>query len=540
MINFSRLGKCLVFRSACKFRLASMALAVIPAGLFPSAGRAGIKDSTLTVAFDARPRSVDPRFVSTDANSQYLEPLLFLPLFGFTEAGAPQGVLAEKYTFSDPKTLVIKVREGIRFASGRDVTADDVVATYQFILGQQQGQLPASPRRGVFERVSSVTKTGAGEVQFSLSEPDVSLVSNLVVGILPREAVTLPPDSIFPDKGFESGPFRIETQSDGEWTLIRNEKYSGAPFGGAFPALQKIIFKIFPDNNTRYAALLKGDVELVQNGLDTDKVVEFINRRRVTHDVQLGVSDSTAVLGFNLKNKFLADVRVRKAIGHAIHREEILKFTLQGMGQIADSMFPSGHSYHFKNTNPLKYDPRESEILLSAAGYPDPDGFSGPKERASFSIKVPLNRERIAVAKAIAGQLKKVGLKVKVEVLEFNTFMKHLNDGNVQAWISPWTGYKDGDHLHFVFHSRRTPPNGANRGFYANSELDKLLDDAKSERDQVRRSELYQKAQAIIAVEHPYVFLWHRTGNVVTAKNVAGFKTFPDGRYTSLTNVRKR
>lgn len=519
--------------------LAGTALANTAVG--PGQTQSGALSRPLTVAFDARPRAVDPRFVSTDANSQYLEPLLFLPLFGFTEAGVPQGVIAESFRFVDPKNLIIKVREGIRFAMGRDVNADDVVATYNFILGLNQGQsqLPASPRRGVFMRVLSVTKTESGEVKFSLSEPDASLVSNLVVGILPKEAVGLPPEGVFSGQGFESGPFVLESFSDSNWIIRRNEKYSGAPFGGPFPSLPRVVFKIFPDNNTRYAALLKGDVDVVQNSLDTDKVAEFLEKRTLSHDVQLATSDTTAFLAFNLKNKLLADVRVRRAIGIAINREEILRFTLQGMGRVADSMFPPTHAFHFKNQRALKFNPRESQILLDAAGYPDPDG-NGPKERASFNIKVPLNRERIAVAKAIAGQLKKVGLKVKVEVLEFNTFMKHLNEGNVQSWIAPWTGYKDGDHLHFVFHSDRVPPKGANRGFYKNSELDKLLDTAKSESSLATRLRLYQRAQSIIADELPYVFLWHRLGHAVTRKDVSGFKIYPDGRYSSLTSTTKR
>ena len=203
-------------------------------------------------------------------------------------------------------------------------------------------------------------------------------------------------------------------------------------------------------------------------------------------------------------------------------------------------MFPPGHPFHFEDKSPPLFNLREAETLLDAAGLFDPDGSKGPKPRASFNIKVPLNRERIAVAKAIAGQLKKVGLKVAVEVLEFNTFMKHLNNGNVQSWIAPWTGYKDGDHLHFVFHSKRVPPHGANRGFYSNSKLDEILDAAKSESSFDARRALYSRAQSIIASDFPYVFLWHRIGHSILSKKFGGFKLYPDGRYASLTRVNRK
>lgn len=488
----------------------------------------------LRVGFDARPRSIDPRFVSTDANSQYIEPLLFLPLFGFNEDNTPRSILAESYQFLDSKSLVVRLRRGVKFALGREITADDVVSTYQFVLGQSGLKLPPSPRQGSFDRLDTVYRVSSHEIRFQLREPDASLLSNLVIGILPKEAINQQPDQIF-NQGFESGPFVFDHANDFEWSIKKNEKYSGLAELDPAPQLQRVAFKIFTDSQTRYAALIKGDIDLIQNSLDNDKVGEIIAKRADQFQVQLRTFDATAFLGFNFKNKFFSDVRVRRAIGLALNREEILRFTLQGMGQIANSMFPPDHAFSFKNKSPLSYNTREAELLLNAAGYPDPDGSQGPRHRAEFTLKVPLNRERIAVAKAIAGQLKKVGIKVKVEVLEYNTFLKHLNDGNIQAWIGNWTGYKDGDHLHFVFHSARVPPSGGNRGFYQNKELDRLLDQAKTERNTSERKTLYQKAQAILAEEIPYVFLWHRTGHVVSRQNVEGFKLYTDGRYSSLT-----
>lgn len=530
MSYFGRLSRVLGF--------SLLGLAPLWLGIQASMAQTPSSETALRIGFEARPRSVDPRFVATDANSQYLEPLLFLPLVGFSETGAPQEIVAESIKFMDPLTLVVKIREGIRFANGRSLDVEDVVATYQFILSGRPG-LPPSPRRGVFERVRAVEKLSGRELKFSLSETDVSLISNLVVGILPKEALGRPADEIS-GQGFESGPFLLAQAKDDEWVLQRNDKYTGAPFGGELPTLEKIFFKIFPDNNTRYAALLKGDLDLVQNSLDTDKVVEFKNKRSGDFDVQLRTADSTAFLAFNMKQKLFEDVRVRKAIALAINRAEILKFTLQGLGREANSMFPPENPFHYTDKSAPEFNLREAEILLDAAGLTDPDGPKGAKPRASFNIKVPLNRERIAVAKAIAGQLKKVGLKVAVEVLEFNTFMKHLNNGNVQTWIAPWTGYKDGDHLHFVFHSKRVPPHGANRGFYSNAQLDEILDKAKSEPSIEIRKALYTRAQSIIAADLPYVFLWHRVGHSVLSKKFTGFRLFPDGRYSSLTQVNRK
>ncbi|MBM3382432.1 MAG: ABC transporter substrate-binding protein [Betaproteobacteria bacterium] len=535
MFHFSWL-RAFVGRLCLSFLLAVLLLPHFRALAAPSI-QASLAE-TLRVGFETRPRSVDPRFVATDANSQYLEPLLHLPLVGFSESGEPQEIVAEKIQFTDPLTVVVKIRDGIRFAQGRSIDVDDVVATYKFVCFGALG-LPPSPRRGAFERVKNIEKVSPSEMRLVLSEPDASLISNLTVGILPKEALSRKPDDLV-GLGFESGPFLLKKAADDEWIIQRNGKYTGAPFGGMLPRVENVVFKILTDNNTRYAALLKGEIDLLQNSVDSDKVVEFQNRRAGEFEVQLKTSDSTAFLAFNFRHKLFQDVRVRRAIALAMNRAEILKFTLQGLGQEANSMFPPGHAFHFENKNSAEHNLREAELLLDLAGLKDSDGSAGPQPRATFNIKVPLNRERIAVAKAIAGQLKKVGLKVKVEVLEFNTFMKHLNNGNVQAWIAPWTGYKDGDHLHFVFHSKRTPPSGANRGFYSNAMLDELLDKAKSEASLEQRRRLYQEAQAIVSQELPYIFLWHRVGHVVHSRRVSGFRIFADGRYTSLTQVQVR
>jgi peptide/nickel transport system substrate-binding protein len=148
--------------------------------------------------------------------------------------------------------------------------------------------------------------------------------------------------------------------------------------------------------------------------------------------------------------------------------------------------------------------------------------------------------EAISIAKAVAGQLKRVGVDVQIESLEFQTFSKQLADGLVSAWIAPWTGYKDPDHLRFVFHSKQVPPFGGNRGFYASAKVDDLLEKGKNELDMGKRVPFYKEAQRLLSDDMPYVYLWYKLSHVVTAKGVEGFKPYADGRYVSLTEVTKK
>lgn len=502
---------------------------------WPQWALAATPADTLVVGFDNKPKSGDPRLIGTDANSQYLEELRFLPLVSFDDAGAVRMVAAEKITADGKLGVKVKIRKGITFANGRPLTADDVVANYQLQMTGRPG-LPPSPRKGAFESVKEIKKTASDEVVFVLKEPDAAFVVNLVVGILPKEALAAGPEDLV-GKGYESGPYVLEKATDTEWVLAKNPKYAAAPHGGAVPKLPRVVFKIIPDNNTRYAALVKGDLDLVQNTIDADKVMEIRKKEAARFDVTTRTSSSTTFLAFNFKEKAFQNPDVRKAIAKGINRDEILQYVLQGLGSKASSMFPPGLPYHAAIPE-IGYDPAGAMALLDKAGLKDPDG-KGPQARLKFTLKVPTNKERIAIAKAVAGQLKRVGVDMQIESLEFGTFSKQLSDGLVAAWIAPWTGYKDPDHLRFVFHTDQAPPVGGNRGFYSNKKVDTLLDNARAELDMAKRVPLYAEAQRLLSDDSPYVYLWYKLNHVVTAKNVKGYKLYSDGRYVSLAEVSK-
>lgn len=505
-------------------------------GFSPRACAATTPSDTLVIGFDAKPKSSDPRLIGTDANSQYLEELRFLGLVGFDVTGSPKMVLAEKIEPHGKLEWKVKLRKGVKFANGREITAEDVVATYQFII-QGAPSFPPSPRKGAYARVKEVKKIGPHEVQFILNGPDAPFVTNLVIGILPKEALAAGPDQLT-GKGYESGPFVLEKAADDAWVLAKNANYSAAVVGGKVPSLNKVTFRIITDNNTRYAALVKGDLDLVQNSLDADKVMEIQRSHKDKFNVATRTSTSTTFLGFNFKQPLFQKPQVRLALAKAINRDEILQYTLQGLGEKAAGMFPAGLPFHEKSLAPIEYDPAGAMKLLDEAGLKDPDG-KGPQPRARFTIKVPTNKERIAVAKAIAGQLKRVGLDVSIESLEFGTFTKQLSDGIVAAWIAPWTGYKDPDHLNFVFHTKQAPPLGANRGHYSNPKVDALFDKGREEMEMPKRLPHYSEAQKLLAADFPYVYLWFKSANVVMAKNVKGYTLYADGRYVSLSEVTK-
>lgn len=491
---------------------------------------------TLVVGWEAAPKSGDPRFVGGDANAQYAEELRFVPLLGSDEEGGIRYLAAESVTTQgDGTNWTVKLRKGLRFANGKEMTSDDVVATYQRVLSETVN--PPSPRRGNFAAVDKVEVASRYEVVFRLQRPVGNFLSTLVVGILPKEAASAAPEDVN-GKGYESGPYVAKVTSDTEWVLERNEKYAGNLPGIGKAKMKKVVFKVITDDGARYSALLKGDLDLVQNSMSPEHVIELQKNHNRKFNLTTLPQTNTTALAFNMKDSVFKKKEIREAIAKAIDCDEILKFVIQGLGVPAVGMFPRGYFYFDSTLNPAVYDPKESMAILDAAGFKDPDG-SGPVPRIRFTLKVDSSIARIAIAKAIAGQLKRVGLRMDIEVLERETFLDQLMNGNVAVWIQSWTGLKDPDILDSVFHSKKMPPVGSNFGFYSNPEVDKECDAGIRALDSNERREHYRKVQRIVDIEKPYVWLWHGLGFVATSKAVTGFKLYADGRYAGIVNVEK-
>jgi peptide/nickel transport system substrate-binding protein len=135
----------------------------------------------------------------------------------------------------------------------------------------------------------------------------------------------------------------------------------------------------------------------------------------------------------------------------------------------------------------------------------------------------------------IQQNLRVVGIELDVRIYEFATLFSDVIKGNFQMYVLQWTSgsLADPDILRRVFHSKQVPPEGFNRGHFSNPRVDALLDEASSSSDEVRRLELFQQVQRLLAVELPYISLWHRTNFIVAQQSLAGVRvsTLADLRF---------
>jgi peptide/nickel transport system substrate-binding protein len=182
-------------------------------------------------------------------------------------------------------------------------------------------------------------------------------------------------------------------------------------------------------------------------------------------------------------------------------------------------MFPEGHWARAANLPTYNYDVAKAKSLLDAAGHRDPDG-DGPKMRFTLTYKTSTDVEANQQAEIIQQMLKLVGVGVEIQSNEFATFYDDIQNGRFQLFSLRRTGIADPDFYYVIFHSNSVPPEGQNRGYFINKEVDAAIMTGRTTFDRAKRQEAYTKIQQIVAEEMPYVSLYIRDTIATMKKNV--------------------
>jgi peptide/nickel transport system substrate-binding protein len=506
-------------KDAPRIALSALLLAAfVHAGCAP---KLPVDEGALVIALPGSPTSIDPR-LATDAYGEQVLQMTHAFLIQRDGAGNPVPDLAEAWEERSPTEIAFRLRRGARFHDGREVTSADVRYTFEWILDPAN----RSPHRGTYETISRISTPDPRTVVFLLKEPFAPFLAGMTRGIVPAGSGAR---GYAPVPG--AGPYKVDDfRPDDGVSLSRFDGYHGPP-----PAIPKVNVKFIPDSNVRFLELRKGSVNFVLNGVDPDLLPAALANPSLVMEEAPG--SNVSYLGFNLRDRILSDARVRRAVALAIDRETILRTIWKGHADLADSILPPGFWAHADGLPPLPHDPAEAKRMLDRAGYPDPDG-DGPKPRFTLSYKTSQNELRRRIAAVFQEQLRQVGIAVEVESREWGTFFSDIRKGSFQLYGLTWVGIADPDIFHYAFHSSQVPPEGANRGRYANPELDRLVEAGRRERSRAKRVEIYRKVQLLLSRDLPVVPLWVHRNLLLRDRRLAGFTLTPDEDYTSVKEMR--
>ncbi len=446
----------------------------------------------------------------------------------------------------DGRIWTFNIRPGVTFHHGREVMAEDFVYSFTRLMHPKTG----SPHAGFFEMVQGAKPFIRGEIeridglraldtytlQIILSQPYAPFIRMLGMAqakVVPREEVSRL-GARFGLQPIGTGPFRFDQWAAGkEIVLEANATYlEGRPF------LDQLRYRFFlgTDRQTILPAFQQGALE--DTGIPLS--LSLPKRQQLIRDARYRFFRkpilATLFLLFNTRESPLSHPQVRRAINLAINHERINRTIRQNRHVQARSVFPPGVRGHNPNLSGYSYDPARARQLLAAAGYPDGKGL--PPIALWSSSMTSGTPTVVAEHEAIQDDLQHIGITVELhnakswKNFKTNILGKRPRAMYRYAW---YADFPDPDNFLFVLFHSKGADNHAN---YSNPQVDWLLEQARSERDDLQRVGLYRKAEKLIVEEAPIVNLVHYTFERLFQSYVKGIELNALGRpYIPLKKI---
>jgi peptide/nickel transport system substrate-binding protein len=462
-------------------------------------GAAAEQRDTITVGMGAEPESLDPVNM-TSAPAATVSEHVVERLIYMEEDGSLSPMLATSWESNDEGTVwTFKIREGVEFHDGEPLNAEAVAMNLRRFVNPDVGAAYAF-LLGTVEEIEAVSEY---ELQLTLSEPFAPILSHLshsFVGIVsPAQLEGLGPDETF-QKPIGTGPYEMEEWSRGESiTLTVNEDYWGDQ-----PSIPNARFEFIPESSALIVALETGEIDAMMR-VPPQEVERLESASNI--EVVRESSVRQIYIGLNNEREPFNNEQVRRALNYAVDKEEIVNGLFEGYTVADAPIVPAVFGYAEQEV--YEYDPERAQELLAEAGYPD--GFE-------MTLHHPTGRYPLdeTVAELIQDQLSEVGIDATLQTREWSSYLDFTSqppdEAEYDAFQLGWgTVTLDADYgLYALLHSNQWNPNGNNRGFYKNEEVDQLLDEARVTTDQPRREELYAQAIDIIWNEAPWIFLYNQ------------------------------
>ncbi|MDA7817188.1 peptide-binding protein [Sulfurimonas sp.] len=452
--------------------------------------------STLHLSTSANPSRLNP-ILATDSSSSEITGFLFNGLIKYDkDSSTIIGDLAKKFYFKDNKTIVFELKQGVKWHDGVEFTSKDVLFTYKTLTSPKI----SSPYSAGFRFVESVKALDRYRVQVIYKKPYFKALETWMMGIIPQHILG-------EEKNLMNSSFNTNPIGTGPYTLYQLEHSKNIilkAYDNYFEGkakIDKISFHVIADPMTRFlmlksSALDVGSVEPMQfeRQLEDDFFTKF--------NIHEKISLSYTYLGFNLRLDKFKNPKVREAISLGIDRSEIVKILFFDHAKVCTGPFlPSSTAYN-KNVKAVKQNIQKAKELLQSAGYNKDNPFSFEIVTSNSSSIRPY------AAQIMQHQLKKIGVEVKLRVMEWQAFLNmvvfpHKFDTVLLGW-----GLSPTPDPYMFWHSDSDKQGGFNLVGYNNPLVDKMIEESQSIVDREKLSDIWKKMFKIITDDNPYLFLY--------------------------------
>ncbi len=474
----------------------------------------------------AEPQSLDPQ-VATAANDSRI---LVNVYDGLVRNGADkldiEPALATHWHISaDGLNYRFTLRRGVKFHDGTPFNAAAVKFTFDRMLDDQH---PAHntgpfPLAFFFSSIKNIEVIDDYTLVFHLKAPFAPLLSNFATptGLIVSPTAVAKYGKEFGRHPVGTGAFRFSEWQSNQRVVVN----ANADYWDGKPAISTLVFRPITDNNTRVAEMLSGGIDAMPE-VPPDSVKLFAARPERFRLYQTTGPHVWYVM-LNTKIAPFNDVRVRQAVNYAVNKQALVDNILQGSADVANGPIPAAFRWATNHdVAAYPYDPQKARQLLREAG----------AEGATLKFYVTEGGsgmlDPLPMAVAIQADLKAVGLQVKIETYEWNTYLAKVNAGldnhthmAEMAWMT-----NDPDTLPYLtLRSDAWPDKGGfNSGYYRNPELDKLLQQARLSTDNATRAMLYQQVQQKVHQDAPWIFVANWKQNAVTSTRIEHFTLQPN------------
>ncbi len=469
----------------------------------------------------ADPPTLDPHLV-TDTTSAGLVVELFSGLVALNTDLQLVPDIAERWDISeDGKTYTFYLRDNAKFHDGKSITAGD----FKWSIERSANPDTASPVADTYLNdiigvqevldgdstdISGITVIDEHTLQIEIDAPKAYFLAKLTY----PTAYVLDKDNVeaggrnWADTPNGSGPFKLKEYRIGERIILeRNEHFYRTP-----PHLESVSMNLA--GGQAMAMYENDEIDITGVGLfDLERILdpnEELNKELVIAPPDFSIS----YVGFNASEPPFDDPKFRQALTHAVNKELIATEVLSELVEPAYGILPPGFPGYNPELTGLEYDPELARQLLDQSNYADPE------TRPRIVVTVPGTGGTIGLDLEVVIEMWKqeLGVEVEIQQVEWATYLQDLNQQKFQAYAGlGWQAdYPDPqDFLDILFHTESS----LNHGEYSNLELDKILEEARTEPDVNRRIELYHVAEKMIVEDAPWLPLWYTGERYVLIKD---------------------
>jgi len=465
---------------------------------------------SLVIGMVLEPPHLDPTGGAAAAIDEVVYSNVFQGLTRVDRVGGVQPSLAESWTISaDGLVYTFKLRSGVTFHNGTAFDCSIVKFSYERAVAEDS----VNAQKGLFGPIAKTECPDSQTAVVTLKRPASTFLFSMGWG----DAVMVAPDTVAENKTnpVGTGPFKLKRWVKGDRVeLERNDSYWGTPV-----ALKSVTFKIIADPSAAVAAMMAGDVDAFPNFPAPEALASFeADPRFVVH---VGTTEGETILALNNTRKPFDDVRVRRALAHAVDREAIIDGAMSGLGTPIGSHFAPHNAAYVDLTATYPHDVAKAKALLAEAGYPD--GFS-----AAIVLPPPPNYARRG-GEIIAAQLAEVGIKAELVPMEWAQWLDNVfKQSNFDMTIISHTEPMDID----IYARDKYYFN------YQSADYKALYQKFLETTDPAARKDVLQQIQRKLAEDEPNVFLFQLPKTGVWSAKLQGLWESSPVQANDVTEVQ--